>query len=205
MNLGSRFDLSKLNKAKTAKGSKTANGDIVPMMRFTPTLGKIRFNTLAMKALDVSVGDFVNTFDLGNDNNEFGARFLIRKSAKTPRPEGFKIGKNRYISIASLYNAAMLNEDGVETVSAAVLKAKGIFIDYPVVIEGTDTGKMATGSTRILSYELEQLLDEDEDGNVIDKFILDPDVDLEPVAIFKLVNRVESPFSPGNEVFEDED
>ena len=205
MNLGSRFDLSKLNKAKTAKGSKTANGDIVPMMRFTPTIGKIRFNTLAMKALDITVGDFVNTFDLGTDNNEFGARFLIRKSPNTPRPEGFKIGKNRYISIASLYNAAMLNEDGVETVSVTVLKGKGIFIDYPVVIEGVENGKISTGSTKTLSYDLEQLLDEDEDGNVIDKFILDPDVDTEPVAIFKLVNRVESPFSPGNEVFEDED
>ena len=203
MQLGSRFDLSLF---ATSKGSKTNSGDTKPMVRFTPTMAKIRLNDLAMKELGVKIGDHVMFYDLGSADNELGidARFLLVKyPTVNGQNDGFKIGTNRYVSIATIYNAVLLNKDGVMKVNLDSLKAEGLAVDYTVVKDGKATDRMATGATRVVSYELEQFTVTDEEGNLITEFTLDPNRDLPEVEIFKLVNRVEKSFVPGTD-YDDE-
>jgi len=195
LNLGSRFQ--NLAAFSVKKGAKNQD-ESTPLVYATPTIGKLRLNGASMRELGVTVRNHVQFFDLGDANNEFEARFIMCKSLDVDGTnEGFKIGGHNYVSVSTMYNAMSLNRDGVAKVSNEKMLEEGIYVKYPTIKEGEPTGAMSTGSTKIIRFELKRFVAQDENGELIDTFSPDAERGLEPVAMYCLVNRKETPFTPG--------
>lgn len=204
ISIASRFDLKKLNDFKVTKGSKNQD-ETTPIVFLTPTPGKLRLNGMAMKELGVKKGGFLQMYDLGA-KGDMPSRFIICRSEDVDgKNDGFKLGGHNYISASTLYNAMLLNKDGVSKITDDRMIEMGLMKEYPTVKDGIATGAVSKGATKVVQFDLEQWIVEDEDGNIVDKISPDPERGLEPVPMFFLVNRMEKDFDPGINIDEEDE
>lgn len=173
----SRFSTSFVGK--TVQSGSKVSGSIHPTLVVTSTKDKFNLNQKGLAYLGATEGSYVVLIDVNKGEvttEESNDRFFITLGwKKAAGIEGAKIGKGGTFSYAGVYSAMQLNKPDISEATVKDMVAAGVGITRE-----TPGGADAFIATQKVTFKIERLVVEGEDGELIKEFEVAPGV-IQPV------------------------